>query len=281
MRWPWARRGLGGERIPWPVWRPVVAHPPLRRLGSVDRARLRRLAGGFLRHKAITPVQGLELDEGARVLIAAHACLPVLHLGRDYLDGWTEVVVYPGPFRVRRQRAAPGGVVHEEDRVLSGEAWEQGPLIVSWPDLLEDLQGHRDPGEVREGHHGEHHGAPELRDGHDVVVHEVAHKIDMLNGAANGMPPLHPGMVREDWTRALSQAYEDLYDKVERHHHTAIDPYAAENPAEFFAVLSELFFELPQRLYHTYPDVYRQLRLFYRQDPLQRQHADRHREYAS
>ena len=268
MRWPWARRGLGGERIPWPVWRPVVAHPPLRRLGSVDRARLRRLAGGFLRHKAITPVQGLELDEGARVLIAAHACLPVLHLGRDYLDGWTEVVVYPGPFRVRRQRAAPGGVVHEEDRVLSGEAWEQGPLIVSWPDLLEDLQGHRDPGEGREGHHGEHHGAPELRDGHDVVVHEVAHKIDMLNGAANGMPPLHGGVDRKEWTRVMSAAYRRLARSLEAGHRPEIDPYAATEPAEFFAVTSEVFFCAPARLRSAFPGVYRLLAAFYRQDPL-------------
>jgi hypothetical protein len=92
----------------------------------------------------------------------------------------------------------------------------------------------------------------------------------MLNGAANGMPPLHDGMVREEWPAALSQAYESLYRQVERHRYPAIDPYAAESPAEFFAVLTEVFFQQPERLNHLYPDVYRQLRLYYRQDPLAR-----------
>ena len=260
-RW-WRSRILLHRRIPARLWAACVAEVPV--LAGLDRNeqhRLRLLASLFLHEKTVNGAGGLDVDARMRVLVAAQACLLILELGLDWFDGWSEVIVYPDTFVVTHEEMDAAGVVHEKRRALGGEAWGRGPVILSWDDARPDASPH---------------GA-----GSNVILHEFAHKLDMLNGAANGMPPLHPGMVREDWTRALSQAYEDLYDKVERHHHTAIDPYAAENPAEFFAVLSELFFELPQRLYHTYPDVYRQLRLFYRQDPLQRQHADRHREYAS
>ncbi|MEJ2554168.1 MAG: zinc-dependent peptidase, partial [Gammaproteobacteria bacterium] len=145
------------------------------------------------------------------------------------------------------------GVVHRTRRALGGESWGQGPVILSWRDAQPDAHPH--------GH------------GSNVILHEFAHKLDMLNGAANGMPPLHGDMSRSAWTAALSSAYDDLYHQLLRYHHTAIDPYAAESPAEFFAVLTETFFELPQRLQETYPAVYEVFRQFYRQDPLLRSQA--------
>jgi len=104
------------------------------------------------------------------------------------------------------------------------------------------------------------------------VIHELAHKLDMLNGDANGLPPLHSGMHVEEWASAMQQAYDDLNRQLDANpdSETAIDPYAAENPAEFFAVTSEYFFSAPDLLHQAYPQVYRQLSLFYRQDPLAR-----------
>ena len=101
----------------------------------------------------------------------------------------------------------------------------------------------------------------------NVVIHEFAHKLDMLNGPPDGLPPLHEGMRRQDWAGAFEPAYEDFCARVDDGEETAIDPYAAEHPAEFFAVTSEVFFETPDILQAEYPAVYAQLRLFYRQDP--------------
>ena len=109
-------------------------------------------------------------------------------------------------------------------------------------------------------------------EGYNLVIHELAHKLDMLNGDANGLPPLHKGMRVEDWASAMQQAYDDMNRQLDANPdaETAIDPYAAENPAEFFAVTSEYFFSAPDLLHQVYPQVYQQLALFYRQDPLAR-----------
>lgn len=131
---------------------------------------------------------------------------------------------------------------------MSGEAWEQGPVILSWAD-------------VEAGHQ---------RDGFNVVIHELAHKLDMLDGSANGHPPLHAGMSDSRWARVFTNAYRDMVRRVDGGEDTTLDPYATESPAEFFAVVSEAFFELPRLLADEYPDVYGHLRDFYRQDPIRR-----------
>lgn len=190
------------------------------------------------------------VDSSMRVYIAAQACLLIMNLDLDYFRGWSEVIVYPDSFVIQREEYDDIGVVHETRRTLAGEAWGRGPVILSWSDARPGLRPYGSAS--------------------NVVLHEFAHKLDMLNGVANGMPPLHNNMVREDWTASLSEAYENLYNQLERHHHTAIDPYAAENPAEFFAVLTEVFFEQPGLLHNLYPQVYGQLSMFYRQDPLRR-----------
>jgi len=247
----WLQHVLYRSRIPYALWHESIASAPvLSCLDHRDQHRLRKLASLFLREKTITGAGGLVVDSAMRVYIAAQACLLILNLDLDDFRGWSEVIVYPDTFVVGREEYDNIGVVHETRRALAGESWRRGPVILSWSDAR--------PG-------ANPHGPAS-----NVILHELAHKLDMLNGAANGMPPLHYGMVREEWTAALSQAYESLYQQVERHHHTAIDPYAAENPAEFFAVLTEVFFQQPRRLQHLYPDVYQQLRLYYRQDPLSR-----------
>ncbi len=254
LRRAWLQHVLYRSRIPYPLWHDCISQVPvLAALDHREQHRLRKLASLFLHEKTLVGAGGQAVDDAMRVTIAAQACLLILNLDLDYFDGWREIIIYPDSFVVSHEERDANGLVHETRRTLGGEAWGRGPVILSWADARPDAHPH---------------GAAS-----NVILHEFAHKLDMLNGAANGMPPLHPDMVRQQWTASLSQAYQDLYRQVERHHHTAIDPYASESPAEFFAVLSEVFFEQPARLHHLYPAVYQQLKLFYRQDPLRRQNT--------
>jgi len=223
--------------------------PLLESLDSSEKARLRLLTTLFIYQKAFSGAQGFELTLEVKIIIAAQACLEILTFDLSAFDGWSEIIIYPDAFRVKRETQNESGVVSTESRVLSGEAWQKGPLIFSWKDI------ERDSFQKREGHH--------------VVLHEFAHKLDMLNGRANGMPPLHPDMTVTEWTDSLSTAYEKLCKRVERHH-ARIDAYAATNPAEFFAVMCEYFFTAPELLFERYPQVYGQLKGYFRQDPLAR-----------
>lgn len=217
-----------------------------RGLSAVERAHLRELATLFLHRKTLSGVQGLTVSAEMAVAVAAQACLLILHLGLDYYDGWVEVVIYPGDFRVTRDSTDAAGLVTHQEQVLSGESWSRGPLILSWEDVASGLT---------------------VRSGHNVVVHEFAHKLDMLNGSANGMPPLHPDMLRQLWTDVFTDAFDQLQQQLVCHHRPSINACAANSPAEFFAVASEYFFIEPQVLRHQFPAVYDLLVLFYRQDP--------------
>ena len=221
----------------------------LRGLDPVERVHLELLVLEFLEHKTINGVQGMRIDRQVRLAIAAQACLLILNLDFSYFDGFHEVVVYPGGFRVRQTVMDEAGLVSEQPMGLSGQAWRQGPVILSWDNVQRDMKG-RHPGS-------------------NVVIHEFAHKLDMLSGSANGAPPLHPDMSPREWREALSSAYRRLQQQAGRRH-ACIDPYGASNPAEFFAVASEYFFSAPQRLRQACPEVYRQLQRYYRQDPAQR-----------
>jgi MtfA peptidase len=186
-----------------------------------------------------------------RLWVAVQACILILNLGLEYYRGWSGIILYPQQFVPRHQQVDEIGIVHEGDEPYAGEAWLGGPVVLSWA----DIQG------------------TEYPDGVNVVIHEFAHKLDMLNGDANGFPPLHPGMSRAAWSQAFSAAYEDFCARVDADEDTDIDPYASESPGEFFAVLSEAFFEIPDVVQEEYPQVYGQLSSFYRQDPAQRQMA--------
>ncbi|WP_131110935.1 zinc-dependent peptidase [Sulfuricystis thermophila] len=218
--------------------------PFLDRLGEEDRQRLRALAREFIASKEWSGAQGLQLTAQIQLSIALQACLPILNLGLDWYRGWIGIVVYPGDFVIPRQIVDEDGVVHEYDDPVLGEAWEGGPVLLSWFD------DPTEPGDV------------------SIVIHEFAHKLDMTNGAVDGMPRLHAEMRAADWSAAYQSAFDDFCRRVEAGEKTAIDPYAAEHPSEFFAVTSEVFFEAPDLLMAAYPAVYAQLALFYRQDPL-------------
>jgi Mlc titration factor MtfA (ptsG expression regulator) len=229
---------LQKHRIEDALWRQATGGLPF----IPQSPKLRELALLFLAEKQFAGAHGMEVTDAMRVSIAAQACLPILELGLDWYAGFTGIVVYPGDFRVRRSDTDADGVVHEWDDELAGEAMPGGPVVLSWDATAND---------------------PEM----NVVIHEFAHKLDMLNGDADGLPPLHPGMDRAAWAAVFEEAYAGFCDAVERGKDTWLDPYAAEHPSEFFAVVSEAFFEQPAETKRRYPDVYDQLRLFYRQDP--------------
>jgi MtfA peptidase len=232
------RRVLERHAIDAALWRKSTRG--LRFLPPSEK--LRQLALLFLAEKEFSGAHGIEVTDEMRVAIAAQACLPILELGLDWYAGWRGIVVYPGDFRVRRREMDEDGVVHEGEDDLAGEAMPGGPVVISWDAAAHDARM-------------------------NVVIHEFAHKLDMLNGAADGLPPLHAGMDAQAWAAAFKEAYEGFCDALERGKDTWLDPYAAEHPSEFFAVISEAFFEQPKETRHRYPLVYEQLRLFYRQDP--------------
>ena len=237
------RRVLRRHRIDDALWqRAVDGLEFINRLPPSKVDSLRQLCLLFLAEKQFAGTHGLEVSDAMRVSIAAQACLPVLELGLDWYAGFTGVVVYPGDFRVRRVETDEHGVVHEWDDELAGEAMPGGPVVLSWDATAND---------------------PQM----NVVIHEFAHKLDMLSGAADGLPPLHVGMSREAWMAAFKEAYEGFCDAVERGRETWLDPYAAEHPSEFFAVISEAFFKDAAETRRRYPEVFAQLRLFYKQDP--------------
>lgn len=219
--------------------------PLLRRLTSTELAQLHSHATLFLAEKSFVGAHDYGISEQLKLSIAAQACLPILNLEFSLYDDWQSVIVYPAEFVVDHEYTDEAGVVHVARDILAGEAWLRGPLIVS----AEDVQ--------RSG----------KLDGANVVIHECAHKLDMLNGDANGYPPLHREMSVKRWTEVFQAGYDDFRARIERGEETAIDPYAAENPAEFFAVLSEAFFETPHVLQQEHAQIYRQLQDYYRQDP--------------
>lgn len=235
--------------IPLALW--TAARARLRLLDAWDAAALERLrtrASAFLAQKAITPARELELDDERRVIVATLCCLPAINLGPDALLGWREVIVYPGQFRVRRHsHDGDSSVVTEWDDELAGESWSHGPVILSWADVEQDLA--------------------EPFEGLNVVVHEIAHKLDMADGESDGIPPLS-GDARRAFKQAVREAYDALCVEVDAGRETVIDPYAAESHDEFFAVASEYYFSAPDVLAEHYPGVHAALASFYGAVPM-------------
>ena len=214
----------------------------LERLNEDELNRLFDLATLFLADKSITGAQGFEITDIVRQSIALQACLPILNLSLEWYAGWSSIIIYPNSYKSDTTTVDEFGIVHEGSQHRSGEAWLRGPVILSWKDAK---------------HSGE-------RDGHNVVIHEFVHKLDMLNGSANGFPPLQHDMDRTQWTEVMTRDFEDF----QTHRKSGLDRYGTTNPAEFFAVLSEVFFETPQNLIDAYPDIYNIMVKFFRQTPM-------------
>lgn len=265
------RRKVAKElaRISEDSWRSAVAALPfLKGLSVREDAALRQRAAWLLASKNFSGAQGLELTDEIMLFIAIQAGLPILELDPALYEGWTDIVVYPGGFLIPRSDMDESGVVHEYMQPASGEAWEGGPLILSWEDV---------------------HGAAIQRT--NVVIHEFAHKLDLYAGEADGMPalgahrdlrPAHWRWVLQDAYERFSQALDAVENAIAPHidpeseeadpwfDSLPLDPYAATDEAEFFAVSSEAFFVDPEPLARALPQWYGLLSQYYRQDPLKR-----------
>ncbi len=231
--------------------------PYVKTLSDRDRGTLDGLIQVFLDEKWFNGCGGLEVTDEIRLTIAAQACILLLRLdSEEVFPSLTTVVVYPHAYVANARRVVAGGIVMEGREVRLGESWDRGTLVLSWDDVKK--------------------GAADLHDGHNVVFHEFAHQLDQQAGGPTGTPELAGRSRYLAWARVLGEEYQHLVDSVARHRPTAIDAYGATNPAEFFAVATESFYEKPVQLSKRSPELYDELRRFYRRDPaaLQRQQPE-------
>jgi Mlc titration factor MtfA (ptsG expression regulator) len=242
------QRALERRQIPDELWELTLARFPfLAKRGEDERSELRRLSSLFLDRKEFSGAHGLHIDDAMAVAIAAQACLPVLRLGLQAYDGFVGIVVHRDEVQVQREVVDDDGIVHEYQDVLSGEAMEGGPVMLSWRDVDE--------------------AGESAAWGYNVVVHEFAHVLDMADGQADGMPPLSDAADRQRWQLVLSAAYKRFCRRVERGADTGIDPYGAESLEEFFAVTTEVFFVAPAELKAESAALYALYADYFRQDP--------------
>jgi len=221
--------------------------PYAARLDGAALEKLHDLILVFLEEKSFDGAGGLELTDEMRVVVAAQAC--ILLLGWDEPEVYPDlarVVVYPSAYKATR-KAMNGAVLQESDEVRLGESWDRGVVVLAWSAVTS--------------------GAADVKDGHNVVFHELAHQLDQQFGDADGAPELHDGMSYREWSTTLGSEFANLEAKAEDGRPTLLDHYGATNPAEFFAVATETFFEKPQQMKTRKPELYAQLAAFYRQDP--------------
>lgn len=242
-------RRIDRRAIPEALWQLTVARLPfLARRSESDLAELRRLSSLFLDSKEFTGAGGLQVDDAMAVCIAAQACLPVLRFGLGPYRGFVGIVVQPDEVVARRTITDDDGVVHEYDEVLTGEAMEGGPIMLSWHDV--------------------HHSGDSAEWGYNVVIHEFAHVLDMADGVADGVPLLPADLPLAEWRGTLTDEYQRFAQRVAAEETTALDAYGAQSEEEFFAVASESFFVNPAQMQNEHPALYGMLVRFYRQDPV-------------
>jgi Mlc titration factor MtfA (ptsG expression regulator) len=239
------RRALKAQPFP-PAWRQILRErvPAYSRLPPLLQRQLRDHIQVFIAEKDFVGCRDQEITDEVRVTIAAQACLLLLNRRTGYYPRLHQVLVYPGAFLVERLRAEPSGVLQEHRQALSGESWTHGQVILSWEDVVD--------------------GAAVPDDGRNVVIHEFAHQLDQQKGFANGAPT---GDRSRQWSEVLAREFAQLQSDAAWQRPTLMSPYGATNPAEFFAVASETFFEQPRQLAAAHPALYAELARLYRVDP--------------
>lgn len=239
-----------------PEWKQIIAKrfPLIERLPEPDQRELERHVQVFLAEKRFEGCGGLVVTEEVKVCIAVQACLLLLHRDTDYYPELRSILVYPSTYFAQSARPAGAGVIEESHEPRLGEAWHSGAVVLAWDAVLG--------------------GTANPADGQNVVLHEFAHQLDFEDGRADGAPVLGndvPFWARRSryatWAKVLSTEYEQLRAKAEQQQPAILDAYGATNPAEFFAVATEAFFEKPFKLRQNHPELYRELKEFYRQDP--------------
>jgi Mlc titration factor MtfA (ptsG expression regulator) len=246
-----ARRRRKIAQTPFlPEWRTILRNrvPYFRRLPTNLQLRLKRQINVFIAEKPFVGCNGLVVTDEMRVVVAAQACLLTLSRPGYYYPGVTQILLYPSAFIAVREQADQHGLLTTNQSVLNGESWTHGQVILSWPDVLQ--------------------GAAIDDDGSNVVMHEFAHQLDQEKGYANGAPSLLNRKRIRNWTSVLSSEFEALQRKASMNEESLFSHYGATNPAEFFAVVSEVFFEQPQLMSEQHPRLFREFKKFYRLNPL-------------
>ena len=247
LGWKERRRRHLRER-PFPAtWRSVLEDsvPLYRKLPPEDREELHGHIQVLLAEKHFEGTTGLDVTDRMRLIVAAQAAILLLHRSADYFPKLVSVLLYPGEYSVQEEVEADDGLVEEVDEARVGESWQTGTLILSWEDVERDLES----------------------DLQNVVLHEFAHQLDAESGETNGAPVLADRALQARWAEAMSEAFERLTEAAERDEETLLDPYGAEDPAEFFAVATEAFFLVADQLEEEEPELYAALRDYFRQDP--------------
>lgn len=244
----WRRRRITAKPFP-PSWLEVVEHnaPFVQLLGDKDRAELLHRIQVFVAEKNFEGRGGLVMTDEIKVTIAAHACRLLLGGASDCYPKLFSIIVYPSTYAARAVERGPGGMVVESVQARLGESWSSGAVVLAWDDVLR--------------------GAADIHDGRNVVYHEFAHQLDTEHGRADGAPKLERGSLYVTWARVLGEEYEELVRSVAEGSPTLLDAYGATNPAEFFAVATEFFFERPVELKALHPELYEQLAGYFKRDP--------------
>jgi len=235
-----------------PAWAKIIKRhvPYFSRLSPDEQKELCGHIMVFLDEKKFEGCAGLEITDEIRVTIAAQACLLLLNRDTDYFPLATSILVYPTHYSAPSMEQLPGGVVDESIEARDGESWYRGPVVLSWDDLMVD--------------------AADINDGYNVVLHEFAHQLDSETGDLDGAPALPESSMYEEWAKVFRAEYKKLNEAIDHDREHFIDDYGAENPAEFFAVVTELFFERPTGLKRHHPKLYALLSRYYNQDPASR-----------
>ncbi len=201
----------------------------------------------FLDEKKFIGREGIEITDEVRIVVAGNACLLLLQGNKRRFTGFSSILIYPNAY-VAHEVQHDGLITTEQPSRRAGESWVRGPIVLSWANV--------------------HSGSVNAEDGHNVVIHEFAHKLDEQSGHMNGLPVLNNESDYKAWNKVLSEEYGALHGRAERGVNKVIDEYGTVSPAEFFAVASESFFEKPVQMKKRLPELYRQLQTFYNIDPV-------------
>lgn len=243
------RARLRGQRAP-KVWRVILERnlPVFNRLTKEDQNELLGHVQVFVAEKHFEGAGGIDINDEIKVTIAGQACLLLLHRNTDYYPELTSIIVYPTGYIADEERHIGGGIWQEGGEHRLGHTGERlGALVLAWDAVR--------------------HGAAEPSDGTNLVLHEFAHQLDFENRSGDGTPALQTAGDYRAWARVMSHEFEALRDALEAGDDTFLDDYGATNPAEFFAVITEAFFERPRALRRNHPALFMQLQRFYQQDP--------------
>ena len=202
----------------------------------------------FLKEKVFYGCQGMEITDKIRIIVAAQACILLLNRQTSFYPKLKTIYIYPTTY-FSKNVSYDAGIVTESTQASAGESWNSGELVLAWDASI--------------------HGATNTVDGHNVVFHEFAHQLDQEDGFADGAPILKHRSCYASWARVLGEEFERLKDKKKRRKKSVLNKYGATNPAEFFAVASETFFEKPRQLNKRHPELYEELKNYYNVNPIE------------